>query len=733
MKTKTQMKVVLTAVTALFILPSWADDPAPEGTVVSGEITPKLYYFDYFKGFGADKTQFLERYNYQEGLDNDSRTDIYLDADLNLSIASPEREIFRLERVGFGEFNHRGNIKADTDKLEFTGYYSHFRSANGGLAFLYSPNQVPGGTDPTYNVPANATTGYVAQFNDDSGQTLFKIDRTTYGAGFALKPELFGPAASAAPSVALNYDGYAREGNRFATYLLGNGDVNGPGNTANRALARWRGFDMPVDENMNRFTLNLNGAPGGFHVAYEGSLEKFDNQARNYGIADFVTNIQATPGAVVTAAGLTKPIHFIPDSTLISNNLRLTKNFGSTAIALGAGLSILDQDSFTQQEQTLGYNTGKITTSSAYLNVNSNALGAVGVEGFLKYSNRDNDSSFPVVGLINPAAGEQLGVRINGIESLSYGLAATFRTAMLKSTITPGWKREDKERDLTWTAVSTVVPTLNGIQPQRSLYREETLSDEVYVKLVSRPMPGVIFRLTPSYIWADQTGLVTEPDKALHVKTKLSYAAASGMLVSGYYNYKKKENDTGTLTDALLPAGTDGAVTTQDVNKVQQAAGVSLNIPVSQWINTTASLSWMQDDFATYYLRSDRRRFEAPNNAVDFITQDQSNYLIDTYVFTLGGDWQATDALRWDGSYTFSKSAGDTASGTILNELTAVAGSVDGQINNAIHTVALGANYAFTKRVKFRGSYSYDYYTDEVYAALSGGVHTVMLAVAVGF
>lgn len=730
MNAKTQIKIVLAAVTTLSFLPAWADDPAQTGTVVSGEITPKLYYFDYFKGFGADKTQFLERYNYQEGFDDDRRSDFYADADLNLTIASPEREIFTLERLGFGAHNHRGTLKADSAKLGFTGYYSHFRSATGGLAFLYSPNQVPGGTDPTYNVPANATTGYVAQFNDDSGQTLFKIDRTTYGAGFALKPELFGPAASAAPSVALNYDGYAREGNRFATYLLGNGDVNGPGNTANRALARWRGFDMPVDENMNRFTLNLNGAPGGYHVAYEGSLEKFDNQARNYGIADFVTNIQATPGAVVTAAGLTKPIHFVPDSTLISNNLRVAKNFGSTAIALGAGLSILDQDSFTQQEQTLGYNSGKITTSSAYLNVNSNALGAVGVEGFLKYYNRDNDSSFPVVGLINPAAGEQLGVRINGIESLSYGLAATFRTAMLKSTITPGWKHEDKERDLTWTTV--LVPGLNGIQPQRSLYREDTVSDEVYVKLVARPVSGVIFRLTPSYVWADQTGLVTEPERALHVKTKLSYVAASGMLVSGYYNYKKKENATGTLTDGL-GAGVDGATTTQDVNKIQQAAGVSLNIPVSQWINTTASLSWMQDDFVTYYLRSDRRRFEAPNNAIDFITQDQSNYLINTYVLSLGGDWQVTDALRWNGGYTFSKSAGDTASGTILNELTAVAGSIDGRIDSTIHTLALGAEYTFTKRVKFRGSYSYDYYTDEVYDALTGGVHTVMVAVAVGF
>ena len=500
--------------------------------------------------------------------------------------------------------------------------------------------------------------------------------------------------------------------------MLGGSDVTG---TAPRVLQRWRGFDMPVDEKMNRYTLNLTGAPGGFQIAYEGALEKFDNKARNYTIADFAP---LSPFIVSSD----KPIHFVPDSTLISNNLRLAKSFGSTAVATGYGLSVLDQDSFTERQRTLGYNTGKITTSSAYLNVNSNALGAVGVEGFIKYYNRENDSTFPAAGLISATTDQTLAVRINSIESLSYGLAAMFRTAMLKSTITPGWKREDKERDLTWTSVSTVAPTLNGIQAQRSTYREETLSDEVYVNLVSRPMKGVIFRLTPSYVWADQTGLVTEPEKALHVKTKLSYAATSGMLVSGYYNYKKKENATGTLTDALLPAGTDGTVTTQDVNKIQQAAGVSLNIPVSEWINTTASLSWMQDDFATYFLRSDRRRFEAPNNALAFVIQDQSNYIVDTYVLTLGGDWQATDNLRYSGSYTFSKSAGDRASGTILAALP----TIDGKIDNTLNTLALGAEYAFTERVKFTGSYSYDYYTDEVYTDLTGGMHTVMFAVSVG-
>src|SRR4030065_22044 len=110
MNAKTRMNVMLAVVTALSTFPAWADDPVQQGTVVSGEITPKLYYFDYFKDSGANKTQFLERYNYQEGFDDDRRSGFYADADLNLTIASPERNVFTLERLGFRAPHHPGTL-----------------------------------------------------------------------------------------------------------------------------------------------------------------------------------------------------------------------------------------------------------------------------------------------------------------------------------------------------------------------------------------------------------------------------------------------------------------------------------------------------------------------------------------------------------------------------------------------------------------------------------------------
>ena len=717
MNAKTQMKVVLATATILGVSPVCAADNAQEGTVVSGEITPKLYYFDYFKGFGTDRTQFLERYNYQKGSDN--RSGAYLDADLSVLVSDSKRDVFVLERRGFGAYNHRGYLRGDWDRLGLTGYYSNFRSATGGLGFLYNPNLVTGGTDPTYNVPANTNSGFVAQFNNDSpGQTQYKIDRTTYGAGLALKPQLFGTTATAA----LSYDGYKRDGNRFASYVAGGGDVTGG---AARVLQRWRGFDMPVEERMNRYTLSLGGAPGGFALSYEGSLEKFDNKARDVLMGDFAANF----AGFFNAASATKPLDFVPGSTLISNKFRLAKNFGGTAVAAGYGLSILDQDSFTQQQQTAGYNSGKITTNSAYLNVNSTVWSGVGLEGFIKYYNRDNDSTFPATGLINAAADQQLDVRINRIETLNYGLAATFRPKTLKSTVTVGWKHEDKDRDLTWTAVSTVAPLLNGIQPQRSLYREHTVGDELYVSWVARPMQGLIVRVTPSYLSASETGLVTEPETSFNLKTKVTYAASSGMLASAYYNYKDKKNANNTFTSGLTGPVRDGAATAQDLNRTQQATGLSLNMPVNEKVTTTASVSWMQDDFRTYYLSSDRRRFEAPNAAIAFVVRDRSNYDVNSYVLTLGGDWQASNTLRYSASYTLTRSKGNVASGLVLSELPAV----NGTINNSLNTLTLGMDYALRKTVTLKGSYAYDYYKDKAYSSLTGGYHTLMLGAAFGF
>ncbi len=721
MKTNLFFRTVLPVLTILAVTPLHAaDDTAKGSTVISGKITPKLYYFDYVDGFGTDRVQFPERYNYQKGFGDDNRSGFYIDADVSLVFADSENDRKKavLERQGFGLYNQRGLLEAATDRLGISAYYSHFRSATGGIDFLYSPDQVTGGTDPTYNVPANTNSGYVAQFNDDSGETRFRIDRTTYGGNLEIKPEMLGNMASAS----LNYDGYQRDGNRFATYVAGGSDVIGG---AARVLQRWRGFDMKVDEQVNRLSFNLTGTPAGlFQLVYDGSVEKFDNQARDFLMGDFAANF----GGFFAAGSANKPLHFVPDSTLVTNNIRFAKGFGHTAIAAGYGVSFLEQDSVTQRLQTAGFE-GEVMTNNAYLNLSTGILSWVSLEGFVKYYNRDNDSTFPATGLINPAGGgEQLDVRIDRIESLNYGLAATFRPALLKSTVTAGWKREDSDRDLTWSLVSTVAPLLNAIQPQRSLYREQTLADEWYLNWVARPIQGLIVRVTPSYLSAGDTALVTNPEESFNLKTKVSYAATSGMLLSGYYNYKNASNTNNSLTSVLATKLDDGSVE-QDADSTVQSAGASFSISPTSKLNTTVALSWLQNDFKSYYFFANRRRYEAPNNPVLFFARDRPNYLVDSYVASLGADWRATSALSFSGNYSFTKSTGHVASGYIEAALP----EVDDDINDSIHSLSVGADYALRKNVSLVGTYSFDYYENDSYNDLDGGVHAVMLGVALGF
>ncbi|NOU22035.1 MAG: hypothetical protein HOO93_09635 [Methyloglobulus sp.] len=723
MNTKTLFKIVLPALAihAGSGLQA-AEKPANDGgSKVSVEATPKLYFFDYNEGVGRDRAQFLERYNYQaSGFNN--RSGFYPDGDLKVLVTNPQRDVFSLERLGFGIYNQRGKAKLDLDEVDFTGYYSMYRSATGGINYLYSPNQVPGGTDPLYTT---RNSGYVGRFNDDSnGHSIYTIDRTRYGGGLALKPKLFGNAGS----LAFKYDGYQRDGNRFATYALGGDDVNRDAPDTG-TQQRWRGFNMPVNEQMNRFSVNLGSAPKGFQMAFDGTVEKFNNRANDFTIGSFAN--RGVNSDRINASN--SPVHFIPDSTLLRGNFRITKNFGLTTVAGGYGISTLEQDSFTENQLGVGYNQGKITTNSAFLNINSAALSWVGLEGYAKYYNRDNGSTFPATGLIDPLGEEQLGVRINTIESFTYGLSATFRPTILKSTITVGWKGEDKDRDLTWSAASTATG-LNGIQPQRSLYRQESFSNEGYINWVARPIDGMTVRITPSYLYAHQTGLISEPSESFNLKTRLNYMVNETISLSGYYNFKNRQNDNNTFTNALTtPVLRDGSSLVQNTDNTQQSSGFTVSFIPSERLSANAGFNWMRNDFASYFISSNRRRFEAPNSPVWFGVRDMPNYLVDTYVFSLGADFQANKKLNFSGGYTLSYSKGNNASGYIASRLENATGAIDQKVDNTLQTITLGADYAFNDMLKLRGSYAYDHYDDKVYSVLSGGYHTVMMGVSLGF
>lgn len=699
-------------------------DAGNSGTTTTGEVTPKVYVYDYFSGFGADRTQFLERYNVQKGLSNDRRSDVWLDANFRLVMSDADRDLLVLERLGFGRYNHRNSIKVNREAFAITGYFNQFRSATGGIDYLFSPNQVVGGTDASYFFPAqtNANSGYVAQYNDDTVNRNFNIKRSTYGLGAKAKPALFGGNGS----LAVKYDGYERDGRQLFNYALGGGDIREAGTnaqTAARVLQRWRGFTQEVDETNRRVSVTAMVTPRDlFQASYTFSWDKYDNNARNGTHAD-ITQYLPVGWQYNTGGDSTRPLGFVADSNLISHGLRLAKSFAKVNFAAGYGQSRLEQDTFTQPQQRLGFDNGEIQTDNAYVTFSSNLFSRIGLEGFYKYYQRDNDSSFPVAGLLDPAGAEQLGVRINQIESNTYGLSTSYRNRALKSSFVLGWKHEDKNRDLTFHNSAIGPPAVNGISAERSFYSEHTSYDEVSLRINSQLGKGLTLRVTPSYLWASQTALVTEPEEQFKVKSTLTYVSPGGTFFSGFYNYTDKSNNDHSIV------GTDGNLATQDTERTAQSAGLSVNLNPSEWVTAQLGFTWLQDDFEALFFGSNRRRFEAPGNTTIFFLQDGSNYNVDTYVFNAGGNWIASDDLTYTANYSYSQSTGNTASGLILGSLPLI----DGRIDNAVHSLALGVQYRLNETMRVGANYVVDYYNDDAFDELTGGVHSIMVGLSVAF
>lgn len=717
--------------------------------VLHASITPKLYAFSNGGGFRNDRVGFLERYDYREDSfsDGHQRDGLIADLDLALVYADAKRDVLVLERDGFGINNQRTNLKADSDAVKFKAYNNIFTSATGGIDFRYNPNQVVGGTDPTYALPANTgESQHVGTFSFDSPDTLYSVKRSSNGASVEFKPAVFDGNGA----VVVSYDGYSRRGNRVANYELPNALLNGG---TNAEPLQWRGYSQPIDERNNRFAVNLSLTPANlFNLNYELAVDKFQNNASAITLANLSqwSGIPFGGGAGFSALatpGL--PLNFVADSTLITNDLRFSKQLGKSAVlAAGYSKSSLKQDSFTDIQTANGYANGKTGTDSAYVTGKFNLSQLVGLEAFYRYSKRENNSTYPAGDLINPVFNgassstsyeRMVMPRINKIETSSYGLEASLYPQFLKTSLSAGWKHEDKDRDFTFgTDAALVAPIM--------LYSAKSSSDEVYLKLVSRPAKGWTIRLTPSYLWSDQTGLVSEPEEAIQVKTQVTYSKPEWheLFVSGYYNYKQTENGllgyanynvTGAGGAGVAGNPQSGAFGTEQAQKAkntQQSAGLNLNMVPRESLKLNLGYDWSQTDFSTYYFTSNRIRFHyltVPSSAtltsLDFLILDNPGYKVDTQTISAGGEWQR-NKYTYSGHYSYSWSKGHNANGLGGQSLPAV----DASVNNVLQTLSFGVEYALKSSLSLKGSYIYDNYKDRVYNELSGDLHTIMVSIS---
>lgn len=702
------------------------------GTVVKGEVTPKLVYFNYTGGPGDGSPQYLQAYFGSErswtGKDDSG---FYADLDVDLKIG----DYFSLERQGFGRDSHRGNIKGGNSDVGFTGYYSHYRLNSGGLDYLNRPGTANNPVATGYTLSGTNGSLHLSNFNDDTdGQTRYSVERTRYGVGVKFKPDLLGKGTS----LALNVDGYKREGNKFSTFVFGNSDIT-PTNIVDQKQARWRGYDRPVDENMGRFSLNFTANPGGlFQFAYDGSIEEFNSKARTPLMEDFQANIEANP--LLTLAG-DMMLHFVPDTTLMTHAFRFSKNYGSTALAAGYGMSRLKQDSFSDDQLATQFNSGKINTQNAFFNVNHRLASSTSIEGFIKYFDRQNKSSDGVSGGglgLDRTVRDEWGVRIADLETLEYGLAATFRGLPVKSSLAAGWKHADTERDLQYNTIPT--DDNIGAWPTVVLLQDRSKSDEIYLRWNARPTKDMTLRVTPSWLRASKTGYVTEAEDSFNLKTGLGYALSNQAHLNVYYHYKDKKNGDQSFADTDKLGAVEGDVVLlgpsyrQKADDQFHAVGLSISHNPSEWVTVSGSLDWAQNDFETYFFGTNRRRFE---QVIVFDQRGTSAYKVNTLSLSLNADYQPTDQLKLRASYTFSDSSGDLNTTSTADPAISIDGVssyvVNDKIDSQVHSLAFGADYELKTNLTLKGGYIYDRYKDKVYSNLNGGHHSLMLGVSVGF
>jgi hypothetical protein len=718
--------------------------PAPACTAgrdaaMQGWLAPKLVYFNTTGGPGLAYAHYLDRYDYREGtLNGNTREGWMADIDLRLLYADDCHDLLLLERDGFGGNSQRTRLRANTESTKIKVYHSVFTSATGGIDYLYSPNLVVGGTDPNYK--AAGVTGesqHVGDFHYDTpGTTAFKVTRTSSGASMELRPV----ALEGRGSVELSYSGYQRNGNQAVNYVLPQSVISGSQSEANQ----WRGYSQAINERDGNLALNLTFVPSeNWLLNYEFSADKFNNDAARVTLSTLSqwTGFPIGGGGNPHFNGSGElPFNFKVDSTQISNSLRLSKQFDNSAV-LGAGVSLsrLQQDNFTGPQLVSGYNTGKIGTDSAYLSGKFNVSQSVGLEAFWRYNKRENSSSYPVAGFYDPVSvrsqERMVAPRINHVETKTHGLEARLYPSFLKAHWTAGWTHVDKVRDLTYGVVP-VVPA------EMSLYGVHSSSDEVFVKLVARPARGWALRVTPSYLWSDQTGLVTEPEEALKLKTQLSYTKPEWhqLLVSGYYNYTDKKNGSlgysdfnvtgagGASVSGAAQVGVFGPAQMQQVRNTFHSAGINLSLVPAEDVKTNFGYDWNQTDFSTYYFSSNRLRYHylsVPGSnlltSTDLLVLDRTRSMVDTHSLSANVEKQWSRYL-FAASYSVSWSQGQNGSGLAGQTLPAV----DDAVDNLLHVLSLGLEVRIKKNVSVFGAYSFEYYRDNVYRELSGGRNTLM-------
>ena len=479
-----------------------------------------------------------------------------------------------------------------------------------------------------------------------------------------------------------------------------------------RAKLRWHGYESTLDESTNELSFNASLRPTRqVNIAYELGYERFRNNAPTMTFTDLaaasglrIVSTTAEAGAVggINAAVANWPLHFMPDSNMIRQSLQASAGNDKLLFSTGAGWNALTQQTFTANQLAEDYRQGEIASTQLFLTLAARPSSDVRVEGYARRSetNRRMD-------LYDDGA-----MRLNAFTLWTYGVEAEVRPGQDRLVLTPGWTRRTTERDIEFADVPA----------ERSLILADSSSDEIFVRARWKLSKRVSLRVTPSVLWSDRTGVVTEPTRANKVNLALSYANTLGTRsATAFYTIRSRRND------ALSFTGTNGVAVTQDARGSLQQLGFAGSVAPRDSTNLYGSYAWSRDQYHADLFSTNLRRFEAA--PVFSSRNDRQTYLLGSHTITAGGDITPSSRMNCGVSYTATRTAGDTASGRVLSVLP----SEDGRIDNWYHTAALRLERDIGASLKLGVSYMLDYYSDGSYADLSGGLNTLIVGIGYRF
>jgi len=530
-----------------------------------------------------------------------------------------ETWLFRLERTSPFDYGEHTLLDLDWRGLRVEG--DAFRGRTDALRLF------PVGTGDTgFSVLSRLGTHY----NDDTDPNdRFFVRRYGGGGEIRLRPDAFGVALSPLTQLTFRGSQELRTGRRQSRYLLDPDEVGtGP------ETARFRGFGRELDQEVTTLGARLVAEP--FDLAttvFDYSWQRFHEGAPTALVGDIADpNVRPTPEAAARA------LFFVPDTSLHSGSVLISRRIGDATLHAGAFASHLAQTGARPPlERAADLRGNDVTTFSAHGAADVPITSWLGFDAYGKAAVRRNglDRGTPYFGDDNrtqlyPFLKKMVDVR---------GGAELVAQPMRGARVAAGMRMRDVNRDLDYpqtVAADGIVQ--RAITPAVSLVGEDSSSYQTYVRGHARLLKRTRVAGEAGFQWAPATGSPIEPEQAVYAEARISHGLVDPLpiTVALFGHFRDGESDGWELTSTFA-----GRSQTKDFERRTADWGLSLTAVPRRGTTLYASLTQQLDRERFPHVRSNVPR---PNGAafVRFFRDSELGWDSDARILAIGGNQQLT-------------------------------------------------------------------------------------------